>query len=60
MNEEQQVGTATYRGDDQNLINKFGNWNIPLFNSEGFYVRDETGKQILTNNKEWVYTLYRE
>lgn len=47
------IGTAYYIGNDQKMIKKFGIYNAhPLYNSEGFYVLDNQGKQV-TTNKQW-------
>jgi hypothetical protein len=49
---EEQVGTASYQGTDEYILRSFGRLDTPLFNSEGFYVRDDEGNQILTD-KDW-------
>jgi len=53
------IGTAYYMGNDQKMIKKFemikkfGIYEAhPLYNSEGFYVLDNQGKQV-TTNKQW-------
>jgi hypothetical protein len=45
------VGQARYKGNDKELLQEFGRELHDLYNTEGFYVRDSDGKQVLTNGK---------
>ena len=50
---EEQIGTASFVGDHNKMpkgIDRFEEY--PLYNSEGFYIRDPEGKQIVINS-DW-------
>ena len=54
MSTELCIGVACYKGNDPELISKFGKRVVDLYNSEGDYVRDPEGNQVLVNSKEWI------
>lgn len=50
---EEKIGTASFVGDHEKMpkgIERFEEY--PLYNSEGFYIRDPEGKQIVINS-DW-------
>lgn len=47
------VGKAKYVGINKKLQNEFANKFVSLYNSEGFYVRNRKGEQVLVDKKNW-------
>ena len=48
------VGITRYDGNNPDIINEFGKiWHV-LYNTEGFYIKDRLGKQVLLSDNHWV------
>jgi len=48
------IGTAKYNGKNPKLIEKFGDKETNLYNSEGDYVLDDDGNQYMTDQDKWI------
>ena len=48
------IGVASYKGKSKKLIKEFGlGVEHPLYNCEGYYVRNKKGEQVVIHLLDW-------